>query len=459
MKMISNRKETSLEFKSRILNDYILMDVFQYSDIKDLFRWIRISQQFSDCIQRVVKIKKRLIVANSTEYICNSYHYKYFICAKEEPLHENDYIFNNIESAIIQKSGVYYLNQSLSNLKTISDKCQRIQYLALKDCYLDESVLQFIGDLKILKYLLLFECLFPKTHFESFCKNLENSTKNVTNLTLFHLNFIEDLSIDGESYIPSLVFSFKHLKNLRLTIKNSDIIENILQKSSNLNLLGLFKDNLKVITQVAPIDFHNILNALNLKNLHIKDFRITKQMLETIINSMYLTTLSFRCPELECSLLIDLAEKHKDLKYLRINWSIFIGDITTQTSIVFKKVSKFKFHQSNISPDQFNRLIHLFPRLKLFQFSPSNRIICCQNDSDQNCQMCENLCFDLIPVLPTLRKFSIDFMSIRKSFLHCINRFPNLKFILYIYNYYLIQMKAENDWILMTRISHKLSNF
>ena len=74
--MSSNRKETSLEFKSRILNDYILMDVFQYSDIKDLFRWIRISQQFSDCIHRVLKIRKRLMVANSTEYICNSFEYR-----------------------------------------------------------------------------------------------------------------------------------------------------------------------------------------------------------------------------------------------------------------------------------------------------------------------------------------------------------------------------------------------
>ena len=72
MKMSSDRKETLLEFKSRILNDYILMDVFQYSDIKDLFRWIRISQQFSDCIHRVLKIRKQLMVANSTEYICNS---------------------------------------------------------------------------------------------------------------------------------------------------------------------------------------------------------------------------------------------------------------------------------------------------------------------------------------------------------------------------------------------------
>ena len=152
--MISKREETSLEFKNRILNDYILMDVFQYSDIKDLFRWIRISQQFSDCIHRVLKIRKRLMVANSTEYICNSFAYKDFLNVREEnkPLEENDLMFNNIESAINQKSNVYYLNKSLSDLKTISDKCQRIQYLALKDCYLDESVLQFIGDLKNLKF-------------------------------------------------------------------------------------------------------------------------------------------------------------------------------------------------------------------------------------------------------------------------------------------------------------------
>ena len=215
--MISEREETSLEFKSRILNDYILMDVFQYSDIKDLFRWIRISQQFSDCIQRVLKIRKQLMVANSTEYMCNSFAYSYFLNIKEEerPLHESDYILNNIESAIIQKSNVYYMSDSLSNLMTISDKCQRIQYLALKDCYLDESVLQFIGDLKNLKSLLLFECLFPKTNFESFCQKLENSTKNVTNLTLFHLKFIEDISIDGEPYIHIISFLIQTLEGIK----------------------------------------------------------------------------------------------------------------------------------------------------------------------------------------------------------------------------------------------------
>ena len=436
MKMISDRKETPFKFKSRILNDYILMEVFQYTDIKDLFRWIRISQQFSDCIHRVLKISKRLVVANSTEYICDSFDYKFFMYFKEEePLHENDYIFNNIESAIFQKSNLYYMNQSLSNLMTISDKCQRIHYLALKDCYLDESVLQFTGDLKNLKSLLLFECLFPKTRFETFCQTLENSTKNVTNLTLLQLNFIEDISIDFESYIPSLVFSFKHLKELNLMINNSDIIEEILQKSSNLNLIGLVRDNMTVISRVIPIEFHNLLNALNLKYLYIKDFPITKQMLETIISSLFLKGFSLCCPEFECSLLIDLAEKHKDLKYLRIYWSIFIGDITTKTSILFENVSRFKFHQSDISPDQFNGLIQLFPRLRVFQFSPFYSIICCQNNSDRNCQMCENLCFDLIPVLPTLRKFVIGFWSIRKSFLQCINRFPNLVH-LQIYGYY-----------------------
>ena len=157
-------------------------------------------------------------------------------------------------------------------------------------------------------------------------------------------------------------------------------------------------------------------------------------MLETIINSLYLTGLSFYCLELECSLLLDLAEKHKDLKYLDIKWSVFMGDITTQTSIHFKNVTKLKLHQPHISPYQFKGLIRLFPILKNYQFSPFYCIKCCQNNSDRNCQMCQNLCFDLIPVLPTLRKFKISFGSITKSFLQCINRFPNLVH-LEIFNY------------------------
>ena len=270
--------------------------------------------------------------------------------------------------------------------------------------------------------------------FESFCQKLENSTKNVTNLTLFHLNFIEDISIDGESYIPSLVFSFKHLKELKIMINDSNSIIEVWDKSSNLDNLHFVSDITTVDLQVIPIDFHNRFKTLDLKHLYIAAFHITKQLLETIINSMNLTGLSFQCQELECSLLIDLAEKHKDIKYLSIYWTTFIGDITTQTSTLFKNVTKLKLHQPYISPDQFNRLIQLFPILKKFQFSPCQSVKCCRNNSDYNCQMCGNLCFDLIPVLPTLRKFVISFGCIRKSFLQCINRFPNLVH-LEIFNY------------------------
>ena len=441
--MTSNTKETSLESKPRILNDYILMDVFKYADIKDLFRWIRISEQFCDCIHRVLKLKNQLMVSDSERYICGLSEYRVFLKVRENS-QQNDIGVNNIEFSINKKSNIYYLSESLSALKTISDKCQRINYLALKECYLEETILQFIEEnIKQLKVLLLFDCLFPKSRFDMFCEKLEDSVKNVTHLTIAeNMKDIEDVSIDCESLMPSFVRSFKNLKVLNVWMKKKiTIIRLMKQMPSNIESLKLIPKTSVKLFQNIRNNFCNRLNAQNLKCVDLFYFVITTQTLQTIINSLNLQTFGFSCEEIDCNLLIDLAQKHKELKQLYIYWAKLIGDITTGTTILFENVIAFRSQYFQMTPIQFKQVIRLFPILKKFSYNSNKHIICCQND--QNCQMCENMCFDFIPVIKSLRKLSIPFRCIRKSFLECINRFPNLKHLRIFWYWTTTETKSE----------------
>ena len=237
--MSSDRKVISNQSKNRILNDYILMDIFEYSDIKDLFRWIRISQQFFECIHRVMKLENQLMVVGNEKFVCKTYSYKLLLNVRQSDSHRNEFRVTNIKSAIIKKSYVYHLNQSLGELRTISDKFQRIQYLTLQSCYLEESVLKFMEEyMSSLKYLLIEYFYFSKSQFVMkfimFCKNLRNLTKNVTHLTsLTPIYFIEDKSEVEDSFRLSFIFSFRNLKQLRILVNKSSTIKQLFERLSS----------------------------------------------------------------------------------------------------------------------------------------------------------------------------------------------------------------------------------
>ena len=427
--------EKAIESKTRILNDYSLMDIFKYSDIKDLFRWIRISQQFYECIHRELKLENQLMIADNEELICRTYSYKLLLRVRKNDCQKSDFRVINIESAIIQKSNVYFLNQSLTQLRTISHKLERIQYLTLKNCYLEQSVLQYMEEtMNSLKYLLLIDCYFSKSRFDKFCEDIENSTKNVTHLSLLTpMYFIEDNSKVDNALKQTFVSSFKNLKELRIWVNIGSTVRQLFQQlSPKIENLFLFA----VISHMhqrphIPNEINTQLNTFKFKHLEFLNFHLTEETLEAIINSTNLETFGFCCYRLRSRLLIDLAKKHKRLKRLYIFESYFEGYITTNTS--FEKVTKFKLLASHINPIQFHQLILSLPLLKTFEYF-FNVIICCQNNSDGNCQTCQNLCFDFITFLKSLRKISIDFLSIRNSFLQSINRFPNLNH-LWLTNY------------------------
>ena len=426
--MISERIEKSLEYKTRILDDYILMDIFKYSDIKDLFRWIRISQQFSECIHRELKLENQLMIVENEEFICKTYSYKLLLKVRKNESHRSEFRVTNIESAIRLKSniifGSYYLNESFGQLRTICDKFERIQYLSLCSCYLEESVIKFFNQyMNSLKCLLLFDCHFSKSRFDKFCEIIEISTKNVTHLSFLtkYSYFIEDNSKVGDSFKLSFVSSFKNLKQLKIWFKESSTTSQLFSQLSP-NLEDLFVFSFGSEDDIILNDFNNELNILKLKHLLIYS-SLTEQTLESIINSTNLETLGFCCREIQSYLLIDLAKKQKNLKRLYISCAEFKGYLTTGTS--FAKVTHFRLVSCHINPNQFKQLILSFPILKTY-LQLANKINCNLNNEDKDCQVCQNLCYDFIPSMDNLRKISINFCSIKKSFLQSINRFPNL---------------------------------
>ena len=144
---ISNTEE-----RHRVLNDYILIEIFDLMEIKDLFRWFRVSQQFFECIRSVLKTRKHIIVVESELIFELTDNFMNYLCfERQHSKTGSDYWKNNIESAITQKNRIYYLNFD-NNFKSITEKCPLIECLALKDCFLDETLFKCLdSNLKTLE--------------------------------------------------------------------------------------------------------------------------------------------------------------------------------------------------------------------------------------------------------------------------------------------------------------------
>ena len=155
MNQISNTEE-----RHQVLNDYILIDIFGFIEIKDLFSLLCVSQQFFECIRSVLKTRKHLIVVESELIFELTDNFMDYLCfERQHSKTGSDYWKNNIESAITQKNRTYYLNLD-NNFKSITEKCPIIECLALKDCYLNENLFKCLeSNLKELKCISLFQCI------------------------------------------------------------------------------------------------------------------------------------------------------------------------------------------------------------------------------------------------------------------------------------------------------------
>ncbi len=89
---MSSRKDMKcMNKRTQILNDDCLTKIFSYLEIKDLFRLMRTSHQFFDCIHSALELRQHLMIGD-----CHECHY--FICETTLPFnfyYTRDYFFKN----------------------------------------------------------------------------------------------------------------------------------------------------------------------------------------------------------------------------------------------------------------------------------------------------------------------------------------------------------------------------
>jgi hypothetical protein len=131
--------ELTVEPKLCLLDD-ILLEIYDYIPIKDLFRWLTVSKQFNECIHRSLNARKCIFIYKSYPFGCVSTSMIYLksLIELNSSRDQIDASNSNIESAVYFDTKYYYLSRSLTNLNPIFIKCSQIKYLALNTCYLNE---------------------------------------------------------------------------------------------------------------------------------------------------------------------------------------------------------------------------------------------------------------------------------------------------------------------------------
>ena len=147
----------------RVLNDYVLLEILEYISMEDLLLWQTISKQFLNCIVRVIKVRKQLSVGLPDNFEVLST-FSNFICVRDPKYHLMNirgFIRNSIKSMITRTSNLYDLSSSLNSFAAVTQRCDRIQCLTLKDCYLNDLVFDVMDKLSQLQCLSLINCYFP----------------------------------------------------------------------------------------------------------------------------------------------------------------------------------------------------------------------------------------------------------------------------------------------------------
>ena len=110
----------------------------------------------------------------------------------------------------------------------------------------------------------------------------------------------------------------------------------------------------------------------------------------------------------------EMATNQKELTQLCIYWSQLVEYKDLKSVSLFENVRHFLFEEPILNTNQFKQIVGMFPNIKKFDFVPTNRIQCLDNEEDFNCGNCYFKTFEMIPRLQLLRHFSTYFRFIGK---------------------------------------------
>ena len=425
---------------SRVFNNDIVLKIFVYIEISDLFRWQRVSQQFYVCIDWTLKSRTNLMIIRSEYIIKDSHDYSRFFYGQHFSKRTH-LSLNNIERAISFESNVYYLSRSRLNLMSISDKCPRIQCLVLKDCFLDEITFDILNNnFNQIKCLSLFQCYLCTKMRNKIVAKMRVLLQNVIRLSVYELF---DSQTKAEEHVHhsigrQFVRMFPNIKHLKVIIDGrSDFQRAVNEVKYPLKCLTIGMANQSMDTMFIPSHYlSNLSNGSCLRSLDIADFFISSDSVEIIIDKLNLKCLGFSCINLTNELLVSLATKHTKLTKLFIYWTRFVEYNYFEIDIKFKNVVHLIVHNSLMSAQHFRQLMQLFPNVKKLQYTPYLFALCAIDDRNIKCRLCFDSIYRNIPKMGSVRKLNITFCDLRLSLIDLMDeRLPHLNCIS-VHNYW-----------------------
>ena len=361
---------------SRILNEDVLIDILSELKTEDLFRLSRVSQQFQHCSEPVLKMKKKLVIRNNC------------ICFDK----------NHLKDSVLDMTALFRSEEFLNSdtffiMSLILEKCPNIVCVQLSGLPIESYHFQLANEFIPRMNCLYFDNCQFKSHFGQSLQSIEQLTINTPNLDI-------DDSEEELEEIFAFIGQLTHLKRFALISKLNreleEYVEVILsvvpQTIDWLLLIREFSLKNNVLEHWIDLNsFHSV------KHLYIESYRISRNFLLAINETMDLIGFGFNCRHIDWNVLDQISGKQNQLKTLYM-WKSTFQTISDYIPIEypFESVTKLYLHRTlfRSTITEYQCFLKCFPNLQTLIYTKSGVLCKKPNKPFTKCQTCYNLTFD-----------------------------------------------------------------
>ncbi|CAG2099959.1 unnamed protein product [Medioppia subpectinata] len=412
----NQRIEEMSSRRRHVMNDDILLDIFKRLDLKDLFGWQRVSQQFSRCSQQVLKCKREVSVGFN-DFKTNS-KIRWF----KQNFEVNDWNLIDITPAI----SLIGINLVLNHNRNQNMESIVRQFRDVKKLYLSTTVISF-------KTLELIVNQWP--HLEELLVYdidiYDSSDKTITEWTqlLFKVKHITIGSIDRKyvSLLTDIIAnlpSFQSVNVWRIS-GNQTITLSVLTDCLSANIQSLKigvnpadSQAIDVITtkcqQIKKLSIYESYRPVN-----VTDFDFWNQWFAMVCDRLKaLKYLKFIFFDISAKELAKNMAKLNELQTLIINCLAFIHteDFTrmcfdTQEMARYMRpmvsLKTLSLRGMNCSPNRWSNFSQIFPNVRQLTVDYMYYRSDCKHGDD--CNECFYRCMDCVSKLPKLKHIFIGY--------------------------------------------------
>ncbi|CAG2100002.1 unnamed protein product [Medioppia subpectinata] len=412
--------------RSDVMNDDILGLIFKYFDIKDLFGLQRVSQQFRDCSQEVLKRKREMSVGFNdlkTGSVIRNFKQNFEV---------KDWNRLDITPAITSKD--IDLTLDYSRKHTIDRRLETIvrQFCGATELYLSSTVITF-------KTMQLFVNQWPQLEsINIYDIKIYGSSDQTITEWIELLSKVKQLKIGSidTKYVPSLKYMIKNLPSLQtLNVGPEAFSQNI-----TLSILtDCLPENIRYLhIGVSSMDSQAI-DVITSKCQQIRKLSICdnpEQIVDSDLWSQWFAMICDRLKQLTHLKVIlgdisakDFAQsiaKLKDLKKLEISDSEGMPGMCFDTQELAKymppmvSLRSLSLYGLKCSPNRWSNVAQMLPNVRHLSLSFMDWSMDCNEGDD--CKECFHRCMDLVSKVPKLKYISLTalifFSPDRQNLMH-----------------------------------------